>query len=235
MNFALITEGVSEHRIIKHIISKFFKDKDPNINQIQPKLLNDKQEVAGGWDEVLKYCQSEKLLDIFVENDYLIIQIDTDQSQHQPFNISHTKIDPISRNHTNKTIEELYDDIKIKIESLIIPEILEKYRHNIFYAICTHTIECWLLPIYYSNNHKRDFSTCIGSLNKELSKKNTNLIPTTSKAKNTAQAIKTYNFILSNWKRRKDIEDSALHQYGLHKFLESLRALDQEEDQEEEF
>ena len=32
MRFALITEGPSEHRVIKHIISKYFKDQDTEIN-----------------------------------------------------------------------------------------------------------------------------------------------------------------------------------------------------------
>ena len=44
MKFALITEGPSEHRIIKHIIAKYFKDQEPEINQIQPKIVNEKQE-----------------------------------------------------------------------------------------------------------------------------------------------------------------------------------------------
>lgn len=227
MKFALITEGVSEHRIIKHIISKYFKDREPDINQVQPKLVNDKQNDPGGWDEVLKYCQREELADIFIENDFLVIQIDTDQSQHNPFNISHTRIDEISGNQINKSLEELYNDIKAKIQSLIDPVILDKYADRIFYAICTHTIECWLLPIYYTNSHKTDFSTCIGSLNTQLGKKNISKIPTATKEKNTPKAIKTYNTILSNWKKRKDIEDSALHQYGLDVFLQSLRKLDQ--------
>ncbi len=42
MTFALITEGISEHRIIKHILLKCFKEFDPDINQIQPKISNDK-------------------------------------------------------------------------------------------------------------------------------------------------------------------------------------------------
>lgn len=91
MKFALITEGVSEHRIIKHIIAKFFKEQEPDINQIQPKMLNEKQETTGGWVEVLKYCEREELRSILIENDYLVIQIDTDQSQTTPFNINHLK------------------------------------------------------------------------------------------------------------------------------------------------
>jgi len=95
MRFALISEGPSEHRIIKHIVAKFFKDEDPEINPIQPRLINGKQDqtTPGGWNEVLKYCEGDELKDIMVENDFLIIQIDTDQSQTAPFNISHSNTD----------------------------------------------------------------------------------------------------------------------------------------------
>lgn len=44
MKFALITEGPSEHKIIKHILSKYFKGFDPEINQIQPKIVDGKQD-----------------------------------------------------------------------------------------------------------------------------------------------------------------------------------------------
>jgi len=126
MKFALITEGPSEHRIIKHIIAKYFRDKEPEINQIQPKIVNEKQETTGGWNEVLKYCEREELKDIFIENDYLIIQIDTDQSQTKPFNVSHSK-------HTNKlkTVDELYIDVVEKLKGLIKSEILETYNDKI--------------------------------------------------------------------------------------------------------
>lgn len=227
MKFALITEGVSEHRVLKHIISKYFKNNEPEINQVQPKLIKEKQENDGGWDEVLKYCQRKELRDIFIENDYLVIQIDTDQSFLNPFNIAHTKQDENTGKVILKTFEELRNDVIAKIENLIDPTILANHKNNIFYAISIHTIECWLLPIYYTNKHRNDISTCVGSLNVELKKiKNLKTLPTSRATKNSANSIKTYNSILSNWKKRKEIDESAKDQYSLGAFLESLRKLD---------
>ena len=76
MNFGLITEGASEHKIIKHLVSRYFKDEMLIINQIQPKIVNDRQETTGGWNEVLKYCEREEINGALIENDYIIIQID---------------------------------------------------------------------------------------------------------------------------------------------------------------
>lgn len=170
MKFALITEGVSEHRIIKHIISKYFKDLDPDINQIQPKIVNDKQETTGGWNEVLKYCEKEELNSILIENDYLVIQIDSDKSATSPFSISHT------RNGQPKTDEELHADIKAKLSGLIKPEIKEKYGDKILFAICIHTIECWLLPLYYGDSRKTNTNNCLTTLNRKLGENDISII-----------------------------------------------------------
>ena len=212
MTFALITEGVSEHRIIKHIVVKYFKDKNPDINQIQPKIVNEKQVVGGGWNEVLEYCKRDELKDIFVENDYLIIQIDSDQSQQNPFNISHTKA-----NGKSKTDEELHQDILIKLEGLIKPEIKAVYDDKIFFAICIHTIECWLLPLYYINDQKTKTNDCLSILNKAIVRKNIHII--TAKNKNKSNGIKSYDSILSNMKKKTEINETSQHNIGFNNFI----------------
>ena len=222
MKFALITEGPSEHRIIKHIIAKYFKDKEPEINQIQPKIVNEKQETTGGWSEVLKYCERKELKDIFVENDFLIIQIDTDQSQTKPFDVSHTKPDNIL-----KTVDELYVDVVEKLKGFIKPEILEAHSDKIFFAICVHTIECWLLPLYYTNNHKTDTRNCLSTLNTGLRRHNIHTIPT--KDKNNPNSIRTYETILRNWSKKQDIIGSAKHNSAFKKFIDSINVIEDAE------
>lgn len=223
MKFALITEGPSEHRIIKHILNRYFKDLEPEIVQIQPKIINNKQNNVGGWNEVLKYCARQEIKDIFVENEYLIIQIDTDQSQMSPFNISHTKIDEQTGNIVDKTNEELYIDVVSKLETLIKPEIFKVYKKKILFAICTHTIECWLLPIYFTNNHKTDKHNCINVLNTELRKRNIHIIP--NKDKNNATSVRTYDNILKNWKKEQEIINSSLNSFGFKSFVDSLELI----------
>lgn len=223
MNFALITEGISEYRIMKHIISKYFKDYEPEINQIQPKVVNNKQETIGGWNEVLKYCEREELNDLFIENEYLIIQIDSDKSIIKPFDVTHTKIVPESGLNVNKTFDELYADIVAKLQSLINPHILQKYNDKILFAICIHSIECWLLPIYYTNVHKTNTQNCTTPLNSELRRRGIHII---SKGdKNGSASIKTYDTILKNWKRKQDILDSAQHNTGFNNFISSLSSI----------
>lgn len=214
MNFALITEGVSEYRIIKHILTKFFKDSDPVIYPIQPKIVNEKQEVIGGWNEVLKYCEREEIRSILVENEYLIIQIDSDQSATKPFNISHSKEGGIA-----KTDEELYNEIRDKLKDLVKPDIMNSYDSRIIFAICIHTIECWLLPIYYIDHHKSATRNCLNVLNVILRNKGSNAIPI---GKNSPNGIRAYNEVLKGWRKREDIIKSSKHNVGFDKFIDDL-------------
>lgn len=86
--FALITEGASEHFVIKHILQRYCLE-EPVINQIQPQLINDKQENIGGWHEVIKYCgRTSDLQEILKRNDYIVIQIDTDMCETEPYSVS---------------------------------------------------------------------------------------------------------------------------------------------------
>jgi len=225
MTFATITEGASEYRVIKHILTKYFKEEDPDINPIQPKILDEKQHTTGGWNEVLKYCEREELDDILKENDFLVIQIDSDQSQIQPFGVNHSAED-----NTPKAMDALYGDIVIKLKSLIRSEILQKYEGRILFAICLHTIECWLLPIYYTNKHKVDTSNCLYTLNLMLEKNKITQLPTKTKDKNSPQSIRTYEAILNNWKRRQDLTEASVNNFGFANFINSLELIGNKEE-----
>ncbi len=215
MNFALITEGVSEYRIIKHILTKFFKESEPIINLIQPKIVNEKQEVIGGWNEVLKYCERDEIRSILVENDYLVIQIDSDQSATKPFNISHSKEGGIA-----KSDEELYSEIKSKLNSLIKPDIISSYSDRIIFAISIHTIECWLLPMFYTDHHKSATRNCLSVLNVKLRNKGQSTIPLSGK--NSTNGVRVYNEVLKGWRKKEDIINSSQRNMGFARFVDDL-------------
>jgi hypothetical protein len=225
MNFALITEGISEYRIIKFLISVLFSKFNAIINQIQPKVLDDKQETPGGWAEVLKYCGRKELNDIFVENDYLIIQIDSDQSETAPFSIAHTK-----KTGETKTHQELVSEITEKLLSLIDPQTLKKYREKIILAICIHSIECWLL-VAYDKRARDNLRNCINLLNREIEKQNIDAI--NPKSKNSPHSIKSYAKILKNFKKTTDMEDLSKFSFGFAEFFKSLNLIMPPEVQEE--
>ena len=215
MTFALITEGVSEYTVIQHLISRYFRDDDPVINQIQPKMEKSKQISGGGWNEVLKYCEREELLQILVENDYVVIQIDTDQSQQLPFAVPHTE------SGKEKTSDRLLTDVIARLEKNL-PENIE--RKKIIFAVCIHTIECWLLPLVYTDNRKMKTKGCLATLNMELCRKNMSAISETG-AKNSAASQKAYREILKLLKTKSDIKNISVNNAGFQKFVDNLEFL----------
>ncbi len=220
MRFALITEGISENKIIEHIIYKYFKGYDPEINQIQPPKYMNKQSGIGGFQEVLKYCnESEKIKSALVENEYLIIQIDTDKAPEHPLNV-----DFLNSDNIKKEPQILYGEVVESLGKILKPEIMEQFRERILFAICINTIECWLLPVYYTNHHKSDTTSCLSSLNKALKKDNKPTISTTEKNNNNSRLA--YDEILKNLRSRKDIDQSSKYNAGFQKFIESLKNID---------
>lgn len=218
MRIALATEGKSEHWIIKHLVENYFKDTEIFFRQVQPQIFNDTQESIGGWFEVLKFCErTDDFKAALSETDYLIIQIDTDESQNLNFGVSHTKQGNIVKTH-----EELYADVIEKIKEIINSEVFIQYRNKIIFAVCIHTIECWLLPIYFTNNHKNNTRNCLTTLNSELRKRDLDAVPS-KKQKDKRKIV--YETILRNWKKKKDITKSASHNVGFRKFIESLNTI----------
>jgi hypothetical protein len=222
MNFALISEGASEHRIIKYMLARFFKGQEPFINPIQPPIANGKQSNSGGWNEVLKYCErNDDIREIFKFNNYLIIQIDTDQSETKPFSVSHSKEDG-----SVKTPEELYTDVIERLNGLINNEIRNEFGEKIFFAICIHTIECWLLPVYYTNNHKTKIQDCLSWLNNGLRKDGIPR-PITKGNKSEANGVRAYEKALSYLKKKKEIIAASKHNFGFNKFITSIQDINE--------
>jgi hypothetical protein len=215
MTFALITEGISEYTVIQHLISRYFIDEEPIINQIQPKLEKSKQFAEGGWNEVLKYCERVELSQILVENDYAVIQIDTDQSQQAPFSVAHAEL-----GH-EKTPDRLLADVIARLEKNM-PENVDKSK--VIFAICIHTIECWLLPLVCTGNKKEKIKGCLPALNRELRRRN---MPTISETgnKNSPASRKAYQEILKPLRKKSDIEKISVYHVGFQKFADNLKSL----------
>lgn len=167
-NFGLITEGPTDQIVIENILSGYFNDPDLEFNQIQPlRDETDKNRVEnyGGWTRVLEYCGSDQFTQVFSSNEYVIIQIDTDRCEDIGFDVSKRE------GSRELTVSELVEKVKEKIVGLINPAVFAAYSDRILFAISVDTIECWLLPIYYSDVRRAKITGCLDALNRELPKK----------------------------------------------------------------
>ena len=215
--FGVICEGPSDYRIVKRIVDVFFKGNEPYTSCYQPKQLPSGKSDFGGWPRVLECCSDDTLKEIFEFNDYAIIQIDTDCSQDSPFNVPHLGDDGQPKSH-----EQLCDDVIEKLDSLIVQPEVQANRDRIFFAICIHSIECWLLPLVYDNNRRENTNNCLEPLNLAVQRKYKKMVFLKEGNKNENSGIKVYDKLISDWKRKADIVDTAQYNIGFNAFVQSL-------------
>lgn len=166
ISFGLITEGLTDQIVIENILAGYFKNPDLDIRPLQPERDKDddnKFTGYGSWSQVFAYCRSRDFQESFQFNDYIIIQIDTDVSED--FGI--TQQDENGELTPEKLIEKVIEKFKQEIGE----DFYSKFQQRIIWAISVHSIECWLLPLYYQDKKKSKFKNCLGVLNKEISKK----------------------------------------------------------------
>jgi len=171
--FGIIAEGPTDQIVIQNILVGFFNEPDLTtyINNLQPlKDHTDQMVSKGGWFNVLEYCQSQYFLDALEQNDYLIIQIDTDVCEQTHFDVSRkTAAGEI------KSDEMLINDVIRRFDQLFIAAFgsqkYELFRDRIIYAICLEEIECWLLPIYFEDKISAATNNCTHKLNPKIKEK----------------------------------------------------------------
>lgn len=216
IQFGIICEGVSEANVISHIIQRYLRDYDVVVNPIQPEIsLRGKQVDFGGWREVFKHCMEDIFEYILSFNDYIVIQIDTDVCEEVGYDIKKNKEDG-----TQKTDDELYVDICERLLKNIPVESKGKYEEKIIYAVCFNEIECWLLPVLYTEEKKcRITQSCINKLNDKLKSEDL-FIP--DKDKNSPNAKAAYSFILKQLKKGRVIKEYSQFNLGFNKFIIQL-------------
>lgn len=161
-------------------------------------------------------CNDETVEKILEFNDYLLIQIDTDASILKEYDVT-----PQDANGQPKDVAVFFQDIKKRLLANISEAVQTKYEGRILFAICMNEIECWLLPLYYTDNNRCKSNNCLYTLNQALGKRNLGGIP--DKDKNGAFARNVYKRILKNFKNKKTIQDCAQYHFG---FMELTKQLD---------
>lgn len=165
--FGLVAEGVTDHVVLENILIGYFNDPDLVVRPLQPlrDATDTLSESFGGWYNVFEYCQSSVFKEAFVQNDYLVVQIDTDCSHHKHFDVPPKN---------GETIEQFIERIVAKFDGLMLNSFgeafFEMYQKRILFAISVDEIECWLLPLYCSDKARSSVNNCLHKLNQVLMK-----------------------------------------------------------------
>lgn len=168
MSFGLITEGVTDQMIIRYLLAGILDDSDIDVRELQPIYdATDADDRFGGWYKVLEYCKSEKLKKALEQNDYLIIQIDTDRCTDIGFDV------PRIENGEKHTPSVLYEKVREKLENILKThqgtDFFDKNKHRIIFAIAVEETECWLAPFYFSDIRDKGMTqNCLQKVNSKI-------------------------------------------------------------------
>lgn len=164
MRIGLVTEGPTDLYVIDNMLTGFFDDIDIFVVDLFPDRSD--ETMLGGWERVFQYCGSELFRNSFRRLDYVIVQVDTDVCELPNFGVAKLE------NGVELSPRELIERVKTKLISVIGEEFFNEYKESIGFAICVYSLECWLLPIHCTGNHRNKITGCLETLNRFLAKGN---------------------------------------------------------------
>ncbi|MEG5030285.1 phage tail protein [Microcoleus sp. AT8-B1] len=216
ISFGLITEGLTDQIVIENILAGYFNSPDLDIRQLQPQRDKDNENKStyGGWTLVFNYCKSRDFQEALQFIDYIIIQIDTDVSELKHYNIR-------QQDENGKlTPQQLIEKVIEKFRGAWGDDFYSKYQQKIIFAISVDFIECWLLPLYYTDSRKAKITNCLDTLNRELAKKHNFTID--AKAKNPEY----YRIISKPYRKHKVLIKHYADNPSLKTFIEQIQSRD---------
>lgn len=162
--FGLIAEGPTDHAVLENILCGFFGDPDLVVRPLQPLLdATDAARRQGGWTQVLAYCQSSNFQEAFGQNEYIVVQIDTDRLFEPPFSLN-------LKQSVEALVNQVVEYLEGAVQTALGKDFLDAYRKKILFAVAVNEIECWLLPLYYQDKKATATNNCLHKLNEKLGK-----------------------------------------------------------------
>lgn len=169
-DFALVCEGVTDHAVLKNILLGYFKDQPraPRFTQKQPDSDATGEgawQQFGNWENVFRYLREGRHRDALEFNQYLVVQVDTDESDHANYDV------PQQEAGRPYLPNAMVDRVAAKLREILGPEDCTTYEGRLIFAICVRDIECWLLPLWETGNKVAKTSGCLQTLNTALARK----------------------------------------------------------------
>ncbi|SJM93431.1 conserved hypothetical protein [Crenothrix polyspora] len=212
MLFGLACEGVTDQITLENILCGYFEnsDLDEAITELQPLFdETDQKQGEGGWSILMKYLASARFRDDVLNTEFIILQIDSDIADKLGVNNKDT-------NGRDLPPETIVSHIKTKlIESINngASQFYETHAPKIIFAICVHSLECWLVAHHAKHSAIHD---CFDVLKTIIDQ---NVVRVAKKHKN-------YNKLSEPFLIRKNIDASAEKDASFHIFIQSLATIE---------
>jgi len=211
MLFGLACEGVTDQVVLQNILCGYFEnpDLDEKITYLQPTFdETDQKQGEGGWRMLLKYLASSYFRTAVLNTEFIVLQIDSDISEELLVNSTDNQGNEIA-------IEDLIQTISDKLIGSINQgesEFYTTYANKIIFAICVHSLECWLVAHYAEQSAIHNCFDVLKTVNK-------NTIRVAKKPKN-------YNQLSTPFLIRENINAVANKDPSFRIFIQSLEQIE---------
>lgn len=194
LKFGIIAEGPTDQTVIENILLGFFEDHEdsPEIRFIQP--LRTLKETPAGWGHVFKCLERKDHEGALQYNDYLVIHIDTDVQEEPGFNVAKRE------GGKELSVSDRVDRVIARLKQDIDEGFYQANAHRILFAIAVDMIECWLLPLLYSDEKATKITGCLESANRSLRRANQNAL-----SAGPNKFIHAYERASSGYRKRKTL------------------------------
>ncbi|HEV7403772.1 MAG TPA: hypothetical protein VGO11_12625 [Chthoniobacteraceae bacterium] len=156
-DFALVTEGVSDHQILRNVLLGYYKvQREPLITFEHP----DPQAAqhTGGWTLVLRYLREKKFRQAFQTNSFVVVQVDTDVTEDRGFDV------PKQDEHGPISLGAFTEKVVSRLQEEIGNEDWLTFGERFIFAIGVEQIECWVLPLWYAGAKGEQTANCAARL-----------------------------------------------------------------------
>lgn len=225
--FGLACEGATDHATIAAILCGYFncRNLDSEITKLQPHICRatQKQLDFGGWEMLLKYLKSETFRSEIEQVNYVIVQLDTDISESK-LGVAYSVAQEGMDNRELSPVELVHAVIEKLITTINDGEagFYQQYSKQIVFAICVHSLECWL-HAYYNDNirGKSKIRGCFEELKSLMAKKNIEI-----GLSKEFKDYKVYEKLSKDLKKRKNVDVVIEKDPSFYIFTQSLEKIE---------
>lgn len=219
--FAIIAEGITDQIVIQSILLGCLTEgeEEPEVNFVQPLLDSTGRSAApapGGWTLVLEYLRRGDHLKALEFNEYVVLQIDTDVCEDPGYDV------PRQEQGRQLDPRELAGKVVEKLKGLIGAEVWASYGHRFLFAVAVDAIECWLLPLFFTNKKAAKATGCLQAVNHERHKSR---LPPLSKADGKEKDPRAYDSASKPYRKRVTLLKHSPRNPSLEVFVEQVEAL----------
>jgi hypothetical protein len=211
-SFALISEGITDQAIIENILD-CISEGSAITRALRPlrdetdKSRSAKNEFSK-WELVLDYIKSEEMLDAIQTNDFVVIQMDTDQCEHVNFGIS------LLNEGKPKVIRTLISECTNHIKSMLHADFPSTELYRLIFAIPVLSTEYWLVSLH-DGTHAHTTKTAIACSTRLLNLLGKKSIP-------YRKDYETYSKLSRGFRRKKILSEVAIRTPCLQIFVDQV-------------